>query len=248
MPAAAAEIVCQAALRRARVLFALELPAFEEQALQAFVAGDLDGAAMLQHSQFWLRNRDGRSSVAMFAMLERIRALRQAGLDIDLIAVAPARRLSEADKTQLAERFGLAAGIDRDGSLYDLGMAAAIIDDAQRLGAERVIFLVGNAHAVTAPSESASLNVETGQVRQFIRMHAASALPRGRTLSLVFTHAGGETFAQTREGAGVHPDEASEQELAAPSVVIAPYPANRPRYDGRIFIGPISASPPMPTQ
>jgi hypothetical protein len=245
MPAVTAEIVCHAARGGERVLLALELPQFEEPALQSFIAGEIDDAAMLQSSAFWQRNRDGRNSEGMFAMLQRVRALRRAGLSIDIIAVAPASRLSDEQESRLVERFTLPPEVDRQGSIYDLRMAAAVMDGARRFGAHRVIFLVGDAHAETAPSPNSALNSVTGEVRQFIRMHAAAALPRENTLALVLTDAGGEAFAMSQNGAGVMPITASEPDLATPAVVIAPYPTQTARYDGRLFVGPVSASPPM---
>lgn len=244
MPAMAAELVCEAARDGAQVLVALEFPRYEEASLQAFVAGALDGAAMLEHSRFWQRNNDGRASAAMFSMLERLRALRQAGLNINVISTLRAAALNHEQERALLERFPLAPEIDRRGSLSDLHMAASIIDGAHRLGARRVIFLVGNAHAKIAPSRSGSLNPTTGDVREFIRMHAAAALPRESTLSLFFTHAGGAGYARTRERAGVDALRPSERELSHPGVVIAPYLPEAPEYDGRIFIGPVSASAP----
>lgn len=245
MPAVAAEIVCDAAQGGERVLLALELPQTEEPALQAFIAGELEGAAMLRSRAFWQRNRDGRNSEGMFAMLQRVRDLRGAGLNVEVAAVAPAQRLSDEQERLVIERFALPPEVDRQGSLSDLRMAAAVIDGAQRAGARRVVFLVGNAHAETTPSPSSAWNSVTGEVRHFVRMHTAAALPRESTLSLVFTDAGGEAFAMRRSGAGVMSLTASEPDLAAPAVVITPYPAQSARYDGRVFVGAVSASPPM---
>lgn len=244
MPSATAELVCDAARDGEHILVALEFPRSEEAALQAFLAGELDGVAMLQNSRFWQSGHDGRASAAMLSMLQRLRALRAAGLNIEIIAVARVRGSSEEQMQALLERFPLAPEIDRRGSLSDLHMAAAIIDGQQRTSAHRVIFLVGNAHAVIAPSASASWNPETREVRRFIRMHAAAALPRERTLSLRFTHAGGSGYAQTQARAGVNALAPSESELSTPSVRIAPYPSDNVQYDGRIFIGPVSASGP----
>ncbi len=242
MPAVTAELVCAAASGGERVLLALELPQAEESELQAFVSG---AATTLHEHGFWQRARDGRSSAAMFALLERIRDLREAGLDIAVIAVAPSGRLSEDEELLLWQRFSPPSGVDRQGSITDLRMAAALIDGARRMQARRVIFLVGNAHAVTAPSPSSSWNPVTGDIRRFTRMHTAAALPRENTLSLVFTHAGGAGFAQTQSGTGVNSLAPSEFELTSPAVLIAPHPSAEPRYDGRIFIGTVSASPPL---
>jgi hypothetical protein len=226
-------------------MFALELPHSEEAALRAYVNGEIDTAAMLQSDRFWQRNRDGRNSGAMFAMLSRIRTLKRAGLDVEVIAALPSGELSEQEAERLFDRFPLPPEADRQGSLHELRMAAAVMDGAARLEAQRAIFLVGDAHAVIAPSPSSSWNSETGEFRQFIRMHAAAAMPRESTLSLVFTHAGGDAFVQTQNGAGAPPLEASEPALMSPNVVIAPYPADNPRYDGRVFVGRVTASPPV---
>jgi hypothetical protein len=242
MPAVTAELVCAAAQGGGRVLLALEIPQSEQSELEAFVGSN---ATTLEGRGFWERARDGRSSQAMFALLQRVRELRDVGLDVEVLAVAPSGRLSEEEEAVLWRRFSPPAEVDRSGSVTDLRMAAAVIDGAQRTQAQRVIFLVGNAHAVTAPSPSSSWNPVTGDVRRFVRMHTAAALPRENTLSLVFTHSGGAGFAQTQSRAGVNALAPSEFERTSPAVLIAPYPAAEPRYDGRVFVGSVSASPPM---
>jgi hypothetical protein len=245
MPAATAEIACAAAADGSRVLLALEVPAREEAALQRYVAGEIDAATMIRGSGFWERGRDGRNSIAMLAMLERVRILRTAGLNIEVIAVAPSSQLSDEQSAEIIGRFPSQEGADMMRSLSDLRMAAAVIDGTARNRAERTIFLVGNAHAVIHASPSSSLNIATREVVHFVRMHAAAALPREQTLSLVFTDAGGTAFAQARHGAGEMRLAPSEEELGAPRVVIEPRPADRPRYDGRIFVGAVTASPPV---
>jgi hypothetical protein len=245
MPAVAAELTCHAAADGAQTLLALELPVSNEPALRQFIAGEIDAAAMTNGNVFWERGRDGRNSVAMVALLERVRALKAAGLSIDIVAFFPWFQLSDEEAGQLLARFPVPEGVDAQRSLHDIRMAARIIDESERRGAERTVVLIGNAHAVVEPSPSSSLNPTTGETRSFVRMHTAAAMPRAQTLSLNLTYSGGTAFSMTRGGAGVSNVPGGESELTVPGVVIAPTPANGSRYDGRIFIGAITASPPF---
>ena len=242
MPAAAAEIACDAAKSGARTLVALEMPQRHQDVLAAFVEGTISADDMLAASE-WGRRRDGTGSIAMLALLQRLRDLRSAGLDVSVAAVQGASS-SDADLAALVARFDPPTEVDARRSSYDLQMAANLLDHAARVRAARVILLVGEAHGIVHPSPSSSFNPQTGAVTHFIRMHTAAALPRDQTISLRFTHAGGSARAMLQNGESVVPLASTELELRAPAVIRAPYPADAPAYDGRIFVGPISRSPP----
>ncbi|MGE5181931.1 MAG: hypothetical protein ACM31C_07705 [Acidobacteriota bacterium] len=92
------DVACQAA-RRGKVQLALEIPSDEQPRLDRFL-GDGERAPLLD-GPFW-RGRDGRSSEAMLALLERVRDLRAAGAAISVVAYdAP----GEADRDAAMASF-----------------------------------------------------------------------------------------------------------------------------------------------
>src|SRR5207302_1493589 len=81
IPAFVGEVACAAA-RAGRVRVGLELPASDAPLLRRFLDGD-EGA--LGHSEPWRRPAlgSGRTSAAMLALLQRLRALRRAGAPVE---------------------------------------------------------------------------------------------------------------------------------------------------------------------
>jgi hypothetical protein len=246
MPAAAAEIACDVAARGNRTLVALEIPWREQAVIEGYVSGAVDVATLLASD--WARRRDGTASVAMLALLTRLRNLRHAGMEIEVAAVqASSAEASDDEITRWSRRFQLPTDADIRRSGYDLRMAETLIDRANTAGAERVVLLVGEAHGAIRASPSSSLNSETLQIIHFVRMHATAALPRTETLSLVFTHSGGASIAQTRSGETRSSLDPTERVLTSPAVALAPYSSGSSDYDGRVFVGPVAPSPPAAT-
>ena len=94
------DVACHAA-REGRVQLGLELPTTEQPAIDRYLAssgGPADRRALLAGA-FW-RQHDGRSSTAMAALIEHVRALRAAGAPIAIVAFD-------------------AEGADRDASMAD---------------------------------------------------------------------------------------------------------------------------------
>lgn len=89
IPAFAGDLACTAAIRGLRVRVGLELPRSQDQALATYLAGS-GGAAereALLGAEHWQRvDQDGRGSVAMLALIDRVRMLSKAGLDVELFA------------------------------------------------------------------------------------------------------------------------------------------------------------------
>jgi hypothetical protein len=243
MPAAAAEIACDVAARGNRTLVALEIPRREQALIEAYVSGGVDVATLLTSD--WARRSDGTASVAMLGLLTRLRNLRHAGLEIEVAAVqGSSAEASDDEIARWTQRFQLPTEADIRRSSYDLRMAETLIDRANDVGAERVVLLVGEAHGAIRASPSSSLNSATLQLIHFVRVHAAAALPRTETLSLVFTHSGGAGMARTRGGETRASLDPTEEVLTSPAVVLAPYSSGSSDYDGRVFVGPVAPSPP----
>ncbi|HRQ63655.1 MAG TPA: hypothetical protein PKZ76_02100 [Xanthomonadaceae bacterium] len=124
----------------APLLVALEIEEAEQVRIDAFLDSEGDAAARsaLLAGDFWNRDRqDGRSSEAMFALLDRLRALRGAGNTVKVIAFDAA--LGEADdrEARSAERIRQAY-LAADGNVlvvvagnYRASTAAAPAADSQ---------------------------------------------------------------------------------------------------------------------
>ncbi len=86
-PAFVANVMCHALEAGHKVTLALEYPLEEREALAAFLASDGGVAAReaLLVGPFWQREfQDGRSSQAMFGLIEEARRLRKAGQPVEL--------------------------------------------------------------------------------------------------------------------------------------------------------------------
>ncbi len=124
IPAFAVEAACHAA-KVAPVTLALEIWQSEQAKIDAYMSSDGGPAARaaLLDSEFWLRPfQDGRSSRAMADLLERARALAQAGIPIRVFA------FDAAD---------------------DAAMADTLAQAAQERGGDVIVVLTGNIHART---------------------------------------------------------------------------------------------------
>ncbi len=82
-------LVCHATTKGGAVRVGLEIPADEEPRLAAYVAsaGAAADRATLLAGPFWHRDfQDGRSSVAMLELIDRVRTLARAGADVAITA------------------------------------------------------------------------------------------------------------------------------------------------------------------
>jgi|GEM_PF-2005185 len=119
-----------------KVTLALEIPSFEQPALDTYLAspGSLADVQRWLATPFWSAGvRDGRSSQAMLQLIDQVRRWRERGRRIDIV-------LTEPDYDQKA--------IEKAGSplaLKEQGMAQAIRRALTQDG--RVVALMGNFHA-----------------------------------------------------------------------------------------------------
>ncbi|MBF5041701.1 ChaN family lipoprotein [Aggregicoccus sp. 17bor-14] len=90
VPAAVGNMACQLAQQGRHVVLALPIPRDEQGALDAYMksAGGRAAEDALLARDFWrLAPRDGQSSRATLVLLERVRAWRHAGLQVDPVAM-----------------------------------------------------------------------------------------------------------------------------------------------------------------
>lgn len=83
-------LACATAARSQGVVVALELPRSLQAPIDSFMASEgreVDRERLLSVG-FWSRARqDGRSSIAMITLIDRLRALRRAGFDVQVLAI-----------------------------------------------------------------------------------------------------------------------------------------------------------------
>lgn len=114
----------------APLLLGLEIPRDEQQRIDAFLdsAGAADDRAALLEGAFWTRTyQDGRSSVAMAELLERLRQLRL-----------------KSNVTVLA--LDQAPGINAEGDARDRAMAERLSHALEAAPEARALVLAGNFH------------------------------------------------------------------------------------------------------
>lgn len=135
-PAAFGATVCRALEHGLAVSVGLELTPDQTAALARYLAssGDDIAVARLLRTPFWSRaTQDGRASVAMMALVERLRRLQQ--------------RYPLLSVFSLAEDSGLAD----PGSMRDEAMAARVRAERERRPEALILTLTGNLHNRLAP-------------------------------------------------------------------------------------------------
>jgi hypothetical protein len=129
VPGFVAGYLCAAAKQQRKLTLAIEFPTGEQGAIDAFMAssGTPQDSERLTGTAFWRRAmQDGRTSIDMLGMLDRVRALRAGGADIKVLGID-----------------GSAPTMPRDGFM------AGQLRTALREGPGRqVVVLIGGLHAV----------------------------------------------------------------------------------------------------
>ena len=178
-PAIFADLVCSAQTTNRSIVVGIELQG--QDALDAFMDHPGDRAAevtKLLSTEEWKRH-DGRTSTAMLALVERLRALKMDGVVSDIVAFSATRAGESAAK-----------GEER--------MASALLGAAERRPGALVIALAGNVHACKKTM---------AEIGPYSLM--ASFLPPGQTVSLVVTDRGGQAWNCQSGACGPHALNAS---------------------------------------
>lgn len=151
IPGFVARLVRDASARRP-VRLGLELETFEQHAVQVYMAskGAAADRAALLHDNFWTVGQ-GRTSLAIVALIESVRALREQGRDVDVFTTVPDFPGEVAIKQ--------AAGPN---AYRSEKMAEAIHDQVQHGAAHQlVIAFMGTAHSTYSEAGPASDNSVT---------------------------------------------------------------------------------------
>jgi hypothetical protein len=149
-PGLFADLVCAAATA-GPVVVGLEIDIAEQAAIDAFLASNGGAAALarLRATVHFEYGNDGRSSLAMLALVERLRTLRAAGLPIRLVAFAP-RVAESASQTP-----------------YEKAMAERWRTSLGATPGARFVGLVGDVHAMREPVfgfEPAAMHIPAGDI------------------------------------------------------------------------------------
>lgn len=167
-----AELICAAAATGKRILVGLEFSESARTAFQKYLASEgtmADISSFLSGSDWFdmvRQSADGRTSIAMWKMIERLRVLRAKGMNISLTTfIRPIR-----GETQTS---------------YEVGMARSLQEAASFMAYDFTIVLVGNLHA-------RSTTFDPGGQNSFDPM--AMHLPQKSTLSLLAISSGGEAW------------------------------------------------------
>lgn len=177
-PAAFADLVCHA-LKGQPVTVALEFPVQMQPVLDAFMSetsADKARADLLSYTAGPFRFHDGRGSEAMLGLLESLRAMRQAGGDLNVAATVP-------DSPRVA-------GFTQAHSELDRAHLWSVL--ARTAPERRILIFVGSIHAEKAR-----------RVGSIIGLPAAAHFRPEEVVSLFIAQQGGEAW-NCREECGVN--------------------------------------------
>ncbi len=218
-------MVCQAAQRGVRVVLGLSMPAEDQERIDRYLssAGAPADQDWLLGGRFWLRtHQDGRSSRAILDLIDRVRALRGAGLRIDVVAY----------DTELAS-----------GNERDMFMARSLLMKRADQPKDLFIVLSGNAHVAVKPGTSWDAG--------FVPLGAHLAKAGGTVKALDLSYAQGTRWTcdmlKEKLDCRVYGATPGPKVAAAPgmSPFIRLYPdVSEEGYHGLLYVGALSASPP----
>lgn len=176
-PDAFANLVCLAAATGRPVTVAVEYPANDQAIIDGFLNSDGGAKArsiLLTLTPFRPEMQDGRGSVAIFRLLDRLRLMKQAGQIKGVVA-------SDADSTRPLEQT-------RDAAMAQTWKAIASPEKGI------ILALVGNVHAMRLPMTFADQTLVT----------AGSLMPPDRTITVHIAGNGGQAWNCRAGGCTVH--------------------------------------------
>lgn len=212
-PAAFGEVVCAAVVVGKPVVVVLEFRLSSSRAFEKYLSSsgnEKDVDDLLRRTNWDSPTQDGRTSVAMFELFERLRRLRAAGLIFHTVGLVrqPKGPLTQAE--------------------HEKGMAEQLGEFAKHYPKSRLFVLVGELHARKRKVGDGGENLAS----------MAALLPPAEVASTRFVVDGGTAWVCL-----MNPDD-------TPSCGERAFdPAGRSRtflgFDYTIFLGRVSASPPM---
>ncbi len=220
-PGFVGRVACHAAIRGRPVAVGLQLPTGEQPSVDRYLAsaGSKADRDELLYDGIWRSPfQDGRSSEAMFTLIETLRALRAAGLPIRIFYFGEQRVKGE-------ER--------------DRAMAASVLAQRQAIHDEVLVVLSANLHPRVVPLEGRN---------RYIPMGALLAEAHVKVTSLVMAWATGTMWscAQTKgDIVDCGMVDAKGPDYGGRAFVrMWKGAAQDPGYHGLYYVGPVSASAP----
>ena len=190
MPAYFQNLVKVVAERRAPVLVALE---FSEK-WQPFFDEPFSDTNKLPSNFDEIATVDGRSTKSMIQMINNIKRLRDLGHDITLRAVDPGslRQLTEVELDSVDHLIWLPENVDIMRSTRDIRMAINTKRSCEDVGCEFILYYAGDVHTRKAITNSATMNIKTGERTSFALATSGYILSRfADVTSLQLVHEGG---------------------------------------------------------
>ncbi|GGX32620.1 hypothetical protein GCM10010946_07310 [Undibacterium squillarum] len=220
-PAFAKSVVCQLLAANKPVILGLEIPENEQAAINHYLqsSGTAEDRRALQKGKFWQgRIQDGRSSVAMFGLIDAVRKLKQAGQKV-LLAAFDISDDYKPVRLEKNEPFSIGR--------VDGEMTLNIIDRLRQYPEYTYVALVGSNHA--------SRGKHYPNNPDFSPM--AYLLSQREPIQTVYlSHQGGEFWVCRKPGeqfvCGPHNYSARETKISAQD-------------DFSIELGKVTASPPL---
>lgn len=236
MPDALTRYVCAVTAQGGRTLVLLEIDtAYADAFSEASDAADPHAVLLNRMPKHWSRF-DGRGSLSMLDMLERLISLRQGGRDLTIMPMDQMTDWPEGMSPEELSAWMSEQPPTTTQQMRDSGMAEKILSESE--GFDRTIVLVGNVHA-----RQAELEVLPG-----VKL-MAMLIPE--SISLIGIHDGGTGWS-SKDGVTGNANEMHQLNLiGAPANTLAlspeplpAYPGDTPAYDGYFSVGRITASPP----
>lgn len=221
LPRIAKDLVCQAvAATRTPVLVLLELDASQNAALARYTASDgtrEERCALLTHFEWTRSAQDGRTTVAMFELIDFVRAMKRKGHPVEVAAFAGGTDQEYADN--------IARRLDQKPQAWALAV-------------------VGNLHAAKQPLTFGGRNIVPAV--SLLDRYAPVSLDMVTSGGTHWARIGGKQGVQQgvhklddfRDG-GFDPDTFRYGKLS-----FEPVTSGGLKYDGYFGIGPATASPP----
>jgi hypothetical protein len=141
-PAFIAQLVCGLLTQNRPVILALERDEAEQLATERFLASagtSADVRALLEQAEWNMSMQDGRSSRAMFRLLDQLRKWRQAGQRVELLMMRKLQRFDASDTAPKMDRKAVQAKLDLD-------MADSVTTALQRHPEHVAVVFAGTFH------------------------------------------------------------------------------------------------------
>lgn len=152
-PAFVGKVVCLRALEGPTAL-GLEIPTSEQGAIDRYLAsnGDASSKAHFLSGNFWQTDKDGRSSAAIFKLIEYARRMQRRGLPLTVFTFAEDKPSMTYSRTVTHSEYMTTLRLGSSPSTtYDAFMARAIREFHVHHPRMRIVALMGAGHASRAP-------------------------------------------------------------------------------------------------